>query len=170
MLFLLPAGASSDEQIPSEKRAHCKDVRAGPRSDMCRHEAGKELRVFRKDSCYALSQRGARIEFEQRLPHPVWPPDEPPVRRFVSAQIVSRKRVGKGRRLPERQAQPFSGDRVHATGRVSDQRHAPAAHARQPQHRGNSPLLRAGRLTLSEPGGEPGKRSQGVAKPQPWVP
>src|SRR5206468_4051932 len=68
MLFLLPAGASSDEQIPSEKRAHCKDVRAGPRSDMCRHEAGKELRVFRKDSCYALSQRGARIEFEQRLP------------------------------------------------------------------------------------------------------
>src|SRR5438445_3971633 len=41
--------------------SHCKDVRAGPRSDMCRHEAGKELRVFRKDPCYALSQLFARF-------------------------------------------------------------------------------------------------------------
>jgi len=124
-----------------------------------REEPGEERGIRLEGRHGAAPQPGAALEEEEHPRHGARRATDPRVGPLVAGEAPA----STDRRAPRprgRRAQSLSGDRVHAAGRVSDERHvARDDPQRSPADSRDAPIAR-GRGSASQTCGEPGEPRQ----------
>jgi hypothetical protein len=96
----------------------------------------QHLREDRRARSHGMHGRKAKrrviAERQQQLRHPLRPPRNALVLRLVFRQIPVFHCCRQSPRLMKREAEPFTGDRIHRSGRIANQRDTVAMNGAQP--------------------------------------